>query len=91
MSGLKLIAAGICGSALTLAVSTLAQAPKQPAWKSAPIVECPQPQDLFHIEHNLDKMSEKLDAIAADQKSAADWAHFMSSDLSSIAISLRSR
>jgi len=85
MNGLKLIAAGLCGSALTLGLTTWAQAPKKPAWEAAPIVACPDTgTTLFHLERDVSKMSEKLDVIAADQKSTLQWAQWVSGDLAEL-------
>lgn len=85
MGGLKLIAAGICGSALTLGLTSWAQAPKRPA------TECGDPTALYHLERDVARIDETTLRIEADEKSTLDWARFVSSDLSSIAISLRSR
>jgi hypothetical protein len=50
MNGLRLVAAGLCGRALTLGLTALAQAPKR-----APVVECPAPAALQSIESDVPK------------------------------------
>jgi len=59
MNGLKLVAAGLCGSALTLGLTALAQAPKR-----APVVECPAPAALQSIESDVSQMASRLDLVA---------------------------
>lgn len=50
MNGLKLMAAGLCGSAL---------APKR-----APVVECPAPAALQSIKSDVSQMASRLDLVA---------------------------
>lgn len=59
MNGLKLIAAGICGSALTVAVTTFAQAPRR-------VTECPVPAELYVIESKISSLSDKTDLIFSE-------------------------
>lgn len=60
MNGLKLIAAGICGSALTLGLTVFAQAPRQR------VTECPTPSVLYSIEGAISSLGEKVDRIHPD-------------------------
>lgn len=59
MNGLKLMAAGICGCALTLGLTTFAQAPRR-------MTECPASAELYVIESKVSALSEKADRIFAE-------------------------
>jgi hypothetical protein len=85
MKGLKLIAAALLGSGLTLALSSLAQAPRRV------VTECPTPSVLYELELDvskiggrLDRIAADLDQISADQKATLDWTRHISSDLGTV-------
>ena len=61
MNGLKLVAAGLCGRALTLGLTALAQAPKR-----APVVECPAPAALQSIESDVSQMASRIRSVSGD-------------------------
>jgi hypothetical protein len=67
-------------------LTTWAQAPKKPV-----PTDCGDPMALYRLERDVARIDETTLRIEADDKATLDWARFVSSDLNSIASSLRSR
>lgn len=89
MNGLKLIAAALCGSALTLGLTTFAQAPK----RTPATMECSSTLSLIEsdvavLNGKLDRIAAAQDQAAADQRLTLDRTGSISSDLRGIESSL---